>query len=137
MESEHDNQPPTSENSTLSIPNDDPMNANTVHVFFDLDWRKEIDMGVKRTEVTIETQEVWIVHRPNNEGQFVKRTQGWCQSCEAQVELLMPDEAASLTGQSLRQIFQQIEQMKLHFLETSTGGVMLCLPSLIHLSREA
>jgi hypothetical protein len=81
-------------------------------------------MPVKKTKITIETRERWIFHRPQ------RAPYGWCAACEAQVEMATPEEAALVTGATLRQIFRQIEQAQLHFVETPQGGVLLCLPSL-------
>ncbi len=86
----------------------------------------------QRTEITIETREVWVVHKLPEQEKGTLNPQAWCQFCETRVELVTPDEAAALTGKSLREIFRQIEQMEFHFLETPTGGVMLCLPSLLY-----
>ena len=81
-------------------------------------------MTEKKTEITIETSETWIIRRPQH------ATEGWCSSCNARVELVTPEEAALLAGIGLRQIFRRIEQAQLHFLEPPAGGVLICLPSL-------
>lgn len=81
-------------------------------------------MTEKKTEVTIETREIWTIRRAQ------PARQGWCFSCSALVELVTPEEASLITSTGLRQIFRQIEQAQIHFLETPAGGVMLCLPSL-------
>lgn len=80
---------------------------------------------LKQTRITVETQAVWVVHRPAG------TPQGWCEQCSNWVALVTPDEAAQLTGQSVRSIFRQIEEMQLHFIETPTGNVWLCLPTLL------
>ena len=82
-------------------------------------------MPAKKTEIKIETREVWIVHRPQHEAQ------AWCPLCAAQVELLRPEEAAQLIGIGIRLLFRLLEQAQLHFLETPAGGVLICLPSLL------
>lgn len=79
----------------------------------------------KQTKITIQTREVWLLHRPAG------MPQGWCEKCGNWVELVTPDEAAQLTGVSVRGIFRQIEQAQLHFSETPAGSVRLCLPALI------
>lgn len=85
-------------------------------------------MTAKKTEITIETHETWIIRRTQPAPQA---PQGWCSRCDAQATLLTPEDAARLTGSSLRQLFRQIEQAQIHFLETPEGNVWLCLPSLI------
>lgn len=73
--------------------------------------------------ITTETREVWIIRRPK------KQASSWCEKCAAMVELLTADEAARLTGFSVRAIFRQVELDQLHFWESETGGILLCLPS--------
>ncbi|HQR36444.1 MAG TPA: hypothetical protein PLK30_27210 [Blastocatellia bacterium] len=81
-------------------------------------------MPTKMT-ITTETHEVWVYRRPK------KQVRGWCETCSAEVELLTADEAARLTGGSLRGIFRQIELDQLHFQEAPTGEISICLPSLL------
>lgn len=85
-------------------------------------------MPIKRKKITIETREVWIVHRPKT---AAHRSSEWCVVCAAEVELVTAEAASRLTGQSVREIFRRIELAQLHFLESPTGGVLLCLPSLL------
>lgn len=85
-------------------------------------------MPIKRKKITIETREVWIVRRPKT---ATHKTSGWCETCAAEVELVTADEASRLTGQSVRAIFRQIELTQLHFLESPSGGILLCLASLM------
>ncbi|HMY72946.1 MAG TPA: hypothetical protein PLQ88_14105 [Blastocatellia bacterium] len=82
-------------------------------------------MTEKKTEIKIETREIWTIRRAQ------PARHGWCFSCNARVELVTPEEASLVTGTGLRQIFRQIEQAQIHFLETPAGGVLLCLPSLV------
>ena len=85
----------------------------------------------KKIEVTIETNEVWVIYRPQGFSQGRQKTTERCPVCEAWGEFLTPEEAATLTGKSLRHIFRQIETAQLHFLETQAGGVLLCLSSVV------
>lgn len=85
-------------------------------------------MTAKKTEIRIETREIWTIRR----AQPIRQVrQGWCLSCGAQVELITPEEAALVTSLGLREIFRQIEQAQVHFLETTAGEVLICLPSLL------
>lgn len=79
----------------------------------------------RKTEVTIETREVWIIRRPD------QAVRGWCGGCAALVEMVTAEEAAHQTSVGIRVIFRWIEQARLHFTETPAGSVMICLPSLL------
>lgn len=81
-------------------------------------------MNSKKTEITVETREIWRIRRQR------LPTWAWCGDCEKRVELVTPEEAAQLTSGSLRQIFRQIEQAQLHFMETPSGNVWVCAASL-------
>lgn len=82
-------------------------------------------MTKKKTEINIETREVWTIRH------LQPAQQSWCFLCDAQVELITPEQASFITGFGLRQIFRQIEQAQVHFLESPTGGVLICLSSLL------
>lgn len=85
----------------------------------------------KKIEVTIETNEVWVIYRPQGFSQGRQKTTKRCPVCETWGEFLTPEEAATLTGKSLRHIFRQIETAQLHFLETPAGGILICPSSLL------
>ena len=78
----------------------------------------------KRTEISIETHRVLVISR------LRKSAPVWCCSCRAQVNMVMPDEAAVLAGVSSRTIYRWIEAEKLHFTETPDGLLRICLNSL-------
>ena len=78
----------------------------------------------KRTEISIETHRVLVISR------LRKSAPAWCFSCRAQVNMVMPDEAAVLAGVSSRTIYRWIEAEKLHFTETPDGLLRICLNSL-------
>lgn len=84
----------------------------------------------KRTEVTIETREVWVIHQPCPPATNHPSARAHCQLCAAWVEWLTPDEAVTVTGLSQRQLFRLIENAQVHFRETAAGGILLCRPSL-------
>jgi hypothetical protein len=87
---------------------------------------------MRKSEIIIETREAWIIrYNPRT-----PQRQQYCPHCAARVLWLSPGDAARLTRQSLRQIFGQLEQEQLHFLETPLGQVLLCLPSLLHVSER-
>lgn len=78
-----------------------------------------------RKVITTETHEVWVVRRPKTQ------VSGWCEKCEATVEMVTVDEAARLTGSSLRVIFRQLELDQFHFRESAAGEILFCLPSML------
>lgn len=85
----------------------------------------------RRTEITVETEQVLIVtlNRPSQSE--------WCPRCAAEVSMVTPEEAALLTGQSLRSICRQVEAERLHFTETADGLLRLCLNSLPNSTKGA
>ena len=82
-------------------------------------------MPPQKTEVKIETHETWVIRR------LKRTTDGWCQRCARQVVLVTPEEASLITDAGLRQIFRHIELAQFHFLESTSGGILICLPSLL------
>lgn len=85
-------------------------------------------MTEKKTKIRIETHEVWTIRRPKN---VARAASGWCVSCSAEADFLTTEEASQVIRQSLREIFRRIELSQLHFLESTTGGILICLPSLM------
>lgn len=55
--------------------------------------------------------------------------QVWCDGCKTYTQLLSPDLAATISGITLRTLFQWIESGQIHFVETPEGSVLICLPS--------
>lgn len=82
-------------------------------------------MPIPEKKITIETHEVWVIRRPKT------AAHGWCSCCAAEVSLLTADEASRLMGESVRAIFRRIELNQFHFLESPSGGILLCLPSVM------
>lgn len=78
----------------------------------------------RRTEITIETDEVTVIRRRRN------LARAWCARCAAPVEMVTTEQAAVLTGVSLRRVFRQVEADLLHYTETPDGSLYICLNSL-------
>jgi hypothetical protein len=81
----------------------------------------------RRTEVTVETDEF-----------FIKRTvraaaMGWCPQCGTRVRMASPDEAAKIAGITPRTLYRWIEIRNLHFLESASGALSICVPSVSRL----
>lgn len=85
----------------------------------------------RRAEITVETEQVVII-RPIEEG-----ARRWCPTCAATVPMVTSDNAALLLGSSLRAICRQVEAGQLHFCETETGRLFICLHSITnHLTSD-
>ena len=77
-----------------------------------------------RTEVVIETNEIYIVkHRRL----FVR---AWCDECDREVSLIPPAEAALLTFRETDAIYSMIDEKKVHFRFFREKTPMVCLTSL-------
>lgn len=57
-------------------------------------------------------------------------TGAWCEACGAQVEMLVPEEAARLASVTTRMIYRGAEAGLIHFAETADGLLLVCRKSL-------
>ena len=71
-----------------------------------------------------ELRELSILVRPRLSG---KR---FCDSCQAEVRWLFPEEAMALAGITLRGIFRLVESSEIHFAESEGGFLLVCAASL-------
>lgn len=79
----------------------------------------------RHTEIAIELDQViTITHR-------TPAVIDWCPACGSKVVMVTLEEAASLVRISVLAIARMIEALQLHFTETKTGVIRLCLPSLL------
>jgi hypothetical protein len=78
----------------------------------------------RRTEITIETEEILILRRR------FKTERIWCRQCAEKVVMLTMEEAAVTAGVSSRIVYQWIEGFNLHFTETPTRLLLVCPNSL-------
>jgi hypothetical protein len=78
----------------------------------------------RRTEITIETERVLVISKRK----FAARA--WCKPCGKQVEMVTVDETARLARVSSRTVYRWVETDKLHFTETSDGGLLVCYESI-------
>jgi excisionase family DNA binding protein len=84
--------------------------------------------------VTIETEEN-IVIRGSGNGVAARQMQplivrAWCASCQRDVEMITPDEAAAVAGVTARTIYRWVETGKLHFSEAGDASLLICQGSL-------
>jgi hypothetical protein len=77
----------------------------------------------RRTEVTVETDEVIVIRRSGSTGV------AWCPQCAETVRMLTPEEAAVLACGSAREIYRLVEAGKIHNTETDEGLLFVCLKS--------
>ena len=82
-------------------------------------------MKRKRTEITIEIDELICVAPPNHLTRLAR-----CPDCGAEVLMLMPQEAARIAQVSVRDINRSVEAGQVHFLETAEGLLLVCMNSL-------
>jgi len=78
----------------------------------------------KRTHITVEKHEVWVVRQGR------KIVTAWCETCGATVEMVTAEQAAALAEVSTRAIYRQVESGQIHFTETADGQLFVCLNSL-------
>ena len=80
-------------------------------------------MKIKRRRVTtIETRSVIVVRAGTSTGHL-------CSDCAAESWLVPLDQAAALTGTSAGELQRRIEAKTIHFGETPTGEILICLNS--------
>ena len=80
------------------------------------------DKQIKKTAVEI--HELYVVRQQKNAAPEV------CQQCSTTIaSLVAPDEAAVITGRSTRLIYRWVEAGIIHFQETATGSLVVCLNS--------
>ena len=80
--------------------------------------------ALKGLEASVQKREVVIINRP-----FVS-PQKSCDRCTEPSGMITPDEAAALCKVSTRTIYQWLELRAIHFSETPSEGLLICLSSL-------
>ena len=80
----------------------------------------------KKKIITIETLQRTVIRQNTNSVQKF-----WCEFCQTEVEMIVPESAAISLGITIREIFRRIERGEIHFFETDTGEVFICLNLLI------
>ena len=82
----------------------------------------------RSTEITFETEELTTVKARRG-------FKGFCEGCNAFVEMLPTEAAAILTGMGEREIFRLIETGEIHFVEAER--VFVCEDSLLNRSKRS
>jgi hypothetical protein len=81
-------------------------------------------MRRRRTELTIETKHLVLRRRTNHEPV-------WCHQCSASVDLVTPEEAATMLGVNPRAIYRALEAGQFHLNEVNELVPRLCLNSVL------
>lgn len=82
-------------------------------------------MNVRRiTEITIEASESVTIRRTAGSVRMA------CAECEPAGEMVTLDQACALSRVGARTLFREIEAGRLHFQETESGSIFICLRSL-------
>jgi hypothetical protein len=79
----------------------------------------------KSREITVETERLLIIRRR------YQAVEELCDGCGELALMIRPDQAAAVTGLTLRNLFSRIDEGKLHFRELPNGLVLICLNSLL------
>jgi hypothetical protein len=79
----------------------------------------------KRTVTTIETHQIVFVRH------IASATLGWCPACLNKVEMTSIEDAALVTGLSLRDLCSRVSEGDIHLVETVNGS-LLCANSLLN-----
>lgn len=81
--------------------------------------------SAKRQKViTIETHQQTLIRL--NGKTFV----AWCEACGTEALMIKPEQAAVIYNTTMRDMFRQIENGELHFIETTKGELFVCSSSL-------
>ena len=80
-------------------------------------------MTTRKKIITIETRQRILI-RQNLRRAF------WCKFCAAEVETLTPEQSAAIFDLDLREIYRNIENGRLHFIEAENRSPQICLNSL-------
>ena len=94
-------------------------------------WTRAIQGGPvalhKKTQITIETDQVLIIRR-----QCVGKA--WCRVCEQEVDVVRTDQARGLLGSATDAAGQPTRRW--HFCQDAEGSALICLNSLMHWSGD-
>ena len=81
--------------------------------------------NTKKIFITTHEHEIFIVRRGTSETHF-----RFCESCQAEVEMLSFDRAVTLSGKRTRELIRQTDSGAIHSMETENGHLLVCGRSL-------
>ena len=73
-----------------------------------------------KTAIRIETHETIVIRSAS------RFPIAWCAACGVEARVLTPDQAATVTQTTLREIYRRIEGGLLHAIETNDGATLVC-----------
>ncbi len=79
----------------------------------------------KKILITHTSREVFVIRRGDG-----RQIRGFCPGCRQEVELLTLVEAVSLVPCDTRETIRRIDAGSLHAVETGSGHLLVCQPSL-------
>jgi hypothetical protein len=82
----------------------------------------------RQTRTTTERHEVWVVRRARAAAE--ESSPDSCADCGGPARMLAPEEAATLSGLSVRAVYALVEAGRAHFRERPDGKLFVCLASL-------
>ena len=88
-------------------------------------------MTGKLTVMTLEKLERYYYYAPAS-----RPVSGLCERCGEEVAWITPDQASALSNLSMRELFRSIETAAVHFNESATGELRICLNSLAQRKEE-
>lgn len=80
--------------------------------------------GKKTTRITIETQQVWVLHKA------VRTTRQWCGVCRAEVDWVDVQSAGEYAHLALSTVQKWLGAGELHSKRAESGSPLVCLNSL-------
>ena len=86
-------------------------------------------MKTRRTEVTIETDEIWIIRRS------ASGFAAWCPACARQTTMITPDEAALLAELDPRDVQRLVIDGRIH--NNGPAGSFICSNSIASILRDS
>jgi hypothetical protein len=78
----------------------------------------------KTTRITVETRRVVVIS--GGGGSALQ----WCASCDREVRMLTPQDAAAVANVHTRLVYQWVESGLVHFSEAPDGLLLICVNSL-------
>jgi len=87
-------------------------------------------MSIKaKKKIVVETYQRQIIRlRRKSPGVF-------CEFCEGKTQMIELNEAALLLSVTILEVFRELESGNIHFSQTETGSLVVCLNSLLRLEQ--
>jgi excisionase family DNA binding protein len=83
-----------------------------------------VDHTKRRIEITVEKRRLIVLKRQR------RSVLEWCGGCGRKVQMLTPDQAATIANVSSRTIYRRVEAGEMHYMETAEGRLLVCANSI-------